>query len=186
MSFSSAMRVLVCGFVVVFAPLVMRAQPRNPAEADIRQNRRTSVMVSVHNLVDDPADCVLRHYSGTIIKVHHDEEYGIRIDGFTLLGSRGERNYFNVDQSIYDDFRLVRADIGWLPTLIAPNKKVRVDAYLCGASGGVAMAHNITSETLPAQTRQTRRRAQNRRANKSLDASGGSVFRNMTGPAMLE
>jgi hypothetical protein len=159
MFFSSLMRFLVCALLVAGASLVTRAQPRNPAEADIRQSGRTSIMVSVNNLVDDPADCVLRHYSGTIIKVHHDEEYGIRIDGFTLLGSRGERNYFNVDQSIYDDFRLVRADIGWLPTLIAPNKKVRVDAYLCGASGGVAMAHNIISLTLPAPRSKTRRRA---------------------------
>jgi hypothetical protein len=107
-------------------------------------------MVAVYNLLDDPANCVVRHYSGTIIKVHHDEEYGIRINGFTLLEPRGERNYFNVDQSIYEDFRLVRAEVAWLPTLIAPNKRVRVDAFLCGASGGVAMAHNVISQAVPA------------------------------------
>ena len=159
MLFCFPIRLFLCAAVVAILPSVTGAQPRNPAEADVRQTGRTSVMVSVHNLVDDPADCVLRHYSGTIIKVHHDEEYGIRIDGFTLLGPRGERNYLNVDQSIYEDFRLVRADIGWVPTLIAPNKKVRVDAYLCGASGGVAMAHNVDSQTLPAPTRRNRRRA---------------------------
>lgn len=102
-------------------------------------------MFAVYNLVEDPGDCVVRTYAGTIIKIHHDEEFGVRIDGFTLLGPRGERNFMNVEQSIYEDFRLPRSDIGWLPTLIATGNRVRINAYLCGASGGVEIANNIVS-----------------------------------------
>jgi hypothetical protein len=157
---SIAYRLGFCFAVVITVASLTNAQPRNPASADIRQRNGKTVMVAVSNLDEDAGDCVTRHYSGTIIKVHHDAEYGIQIDGFTLLGPRGERNYFNVDQSIYEDFRLPRSDIGWLPTLIATNSKVRVDAHLCGVSGGVAIAQNIISAGAPSINAKSRRRHQ--------------------------
>lgn len=135
-----ACKSVLCLMALLTIASAVAAQPRNPASANIKG----SVMVSVSNLVDDPTGCVIRNYTGMIIKVHHDEEYGVRIDGFTLLGPKGERDYFNVEQGIYDEFRLPRSDIGWLPTLIKANNRVKVLAYLCGVSGGVALAHNIS------------------------------------------
>lgn len=144
-------RLTLCSLIVAFSFCVSHAQPRNPARANISERNRKTIMLAVYNLVDDPTGCEIRHYSGTIIKVHHDEEYATKIDGFTLLGAKGERDYFNIDPDIYDDFRLPRSDIGWLPTLIAANNRVRVDAYLCGVSGGVALAHNVISSSTPAK-----------------------------------
>lgn len=121
------------------------ANGQTRASSDIVERNGKTVMLAAYDLDEDPGDCVVRKYSGTIIKVHYDKEFGVQIDGFTLLGSRGLRTYLNVDPTLYEDFRLPRAEIGWLPTLIRKNNRVRVDAYVCGASGGVIIANNIVS-----------------------------------------
>jgi hypothetical protein len=126
----------------------------NRAWADIGRRNGKTVMFAAYNLSGDPTGCVVRKFDGTIIKVHYDEEFAMRIDGFTL-SSKG-RTYFNLEESVYDEFKLPRSDIGWLPTLIAVNKKVHVDAHLCGASGGFAIAQNIIAYQ-PSRKRDTTR-----------------------------
>ena len=133
--------------LTLFPAYVANGQTR--ASADIVERNGKTVMLAAYDLDEDPGDCAVRKYLGTIIKVHYDQEFGVQIDGFTLQGPRGLRTYFNVDPTLYGDFRLPRAEIGWLPMLIKRNNRVRVEAYVCGASGGVVIANNIISVRSP-------------------------------------
>ena len=116
------------------------------ASADYGKRSGKTVMLAAYDLYDyspDPSDlipCTARKYSGSIIKVDYERERGVQIAGFTLRGSRGESPFISIDPSLYDNF-----NIGLLPTLIRKNNRVRVDAYICGASGRVVLAKNVIS-----------------------------------------
>lgn len=130
---------------ISFGPLA-HGQRSNRARADIREQRGKTAMIALYNIAgDDSQGCVLRTFTGTIVKVHYDEEFAIRIDGFTLLHAKRERTFFNIEDEFYTEFGLPRSDLSWLPTLLTQNNRVRVDAYLCGAGGNYALANNIVT-----------------------------------------
>lgn len=91
---------------LVFA-CVTNGQTR--ASADIEERNGKTVMFATYDLYDDPGDCTVRKYSGTIIKVQYDYDkvFENHTYGFTLLSPRGQRTYFDLDPSLYEDPALI-------------------------------------------------------------------------------
>ena len=124
-------------------------QDRNQAIAEYAprgKSKSKSRMIRLSNMSEGlEGDCTLLKYAGVIVGVQYDQETSTNIIGITIQTRDGSRKHINIEQELYDDFRLSRADQGWVYTLLAKGKKVRVSAFACGVSGGVLIAHGISA-----------------------------------------
>lgn len=138
---------------VTFEPLQVAAPPaqdRNQAVAEYaprgKSKAKSRMMIRLSNMSETLAgDCTLLKYVGVIVAVQYDRETSVNIIGITIQTRDGSRQHINIDQKLYDDFRLPSADQGWVYTLLAKGKKIRVSAFACGISGDVLIAHGISA-----------------------------------------
>ncbi len=138
---------------IKFAPLSVAApaaQDENQAVAEYAPLGKTKgkarKMIRLSNMSGASAgDCTLLKYVGVIVAVQYDRETAVKIVGITIQTKDGSRQHINIEPKLYDDFRLPNADQGWVYTLLAKGKKVRVSAFACGISGDVLIAHNVSA-----------------------------------------
>lgn len=122
-------------------------QNKKEPTADLETVGNKSKLVALYNLASDYNDdvsCVAsRPYIATIIQVNFDSQFPGRVTGFSIMVSDGTRDFINVDQDLYEQFKLSRVELSLIPTLLAKGKKVRIISYGCGASGGVKTLHEV-------------------------------------------
>lgn len=125
---------------------VFYVDAQSEVKADYASRRAGATrMIALYNLATgSEEDCPTPfEYKGTIVKTKYDDDLGTKIIGFTIADRNNKRTYFNIDEDLYNDFKLPRVDMDWINTLITAGRQVGVSAYGCGASGRVLMANNI-------------------------------------------
>ncbi|RMG00737.1 MAG: hypothetical protein D6735_13090 [Acidobacteria bacterium] len=129
--------------ICLFGAISISAQNSDEPRA-VFANRRNGKpkLIALYNLTDGYG-CPVARFTGTIVHVKYDEELALRVLGITLVTRKGDREYINVDQSLYEEFKLPRAELGWVHTLLAKGRKVRITAFMCGVSGGVMFLHHV-------------------------------------------
>ena len=115
--------------------------------ADIETVGSKSKIVALHNLAadyDDDVTCgVSKPCIGTITEVSYDSQFTQRVTGFSVKALDGTKSFINIDQDLYEKFKLSRLELSLIPTLLVKGKKVRIVSYQCGVSGRVEMLHEV-------------------------------------------
>jgi hypothetical protein len=144
------LRLIQSAFFIFICVVSINAQDSSMVIAEYdSQNRNRLIRLS--NMTEAlETSCALVRMSGTIVGVKYDEETGVEILGIGVRERKGSRSYINLDEDFF--LRLPRVHHGYVPTILAKGNEVRIEAYACGASGGVLLLHDISS------LRQTRKK----------------------------
>jgi hypothetical protein len=127
-----------------FFAMAINIQAQSEVKAEYAPGRaRETRMTALYNLAANSGCSAPFEFKGTIVKTVYDDEMGTKIIGFTIADRNNRRNYFNIDEALYNESKLPRVDMDWINTLITEKRQVGVLAYGCGASGRVMIAHNI-------------------------------------------
>jgi hypothetical protein len=138
----------VAAFTLLFStflPSAVEAQDSKQARVEFMERNGKREVVGLYNLtegLEGTISCSPEKFTGRIIGVKHDSQLPLRVVGITMLTTTGRRVYFNVEQDLYDDFRLSRADMGWVGEFLVEGRGLRVTVIACGASGSVMSLHN--------------------------------------------
>jgi hypothetical protein len=95
--------------------------------------------------------CMRESVEGRIVKVVRDTN-GVKVDGFSIEGAAGKRDYVNVDLAAVPMADLDRANV-----LLANSQRIRVTVFRCGAAGRVAYLDEFTVSVQEGRAPRTRR-----------------------------
>ncbi len=114
------------------------------AQAEARY--KAGKMIEISDLLssEETENCAAKRYVGTVSAVQYADG---KIESFTLKTTKSSLK-IHLSPSLYQE-RLNAKDAKSLPTLVAKNKKITVDTYICGASGKIVLAMYILAGIEP-------------------------------------
>jgi len=172
-------RILVAINLVLFAASVISGQSSKLSLGYIKRTESESGCSFFRNISDEQND-------RPIFVSLSDESAYINLNGRTLklrpVAASKEKRHEHVGDRSWKTYaaRGVRVRIDLVVSGVCPPNDEQCEATHYNAIFTVRCGHNESWSTPPAYV------VLNMVPNKSLDASGGSVFRIVTGPAMLE
>lgn len=131
--------------LVAFAFLC--APSENFAQEKAEARYQSGKMIEISDLLsaEETEDCTAKRYVGTVSGIVYTNK--TKIESFTLKVGRNTVKIY-LSPSLYSK-RLKTGDAKNLSALIARNKKITVDTYICGASGRIILAMYILAGSHP-------------------------------------